>query len=107
MPAPRKIKMIVPVPVPPEALAAFASQIPPELISPNIAVEFACAERGGHALDSHYEGLLSDVFCLRAGLTAEQEGFSAVCINSMSDSGVAALRSRLSIPVVGTAHATY
>jgi allantoin racemase len=107
MAAPRRIKMIVPVPVPPAALEAFASQIPPHLVASNIAVEFACPERAGHTLDSYYEGLLSDTFCLKAGLTAEVEGFAAVCVNSMSDSGVNALRSRLKIPVVGTAHATY
>jgi allantoin racemase len=58
-------------------------------------------------LDSLYEGTIADAFCLEAGCRAEEEGFSAVCINSMSDSGVAALRSRLTIPVVGTAQATY
>ena len=36
-----------------------------------------------------------------AGLDAEKEGFSAVCIDTMSDSGVSALRSVLSIPVIG------
>jgi allantoin racemase len=107
MSATRRIKMIVPVAVPPAALDAFASQIPPHLIASDIAVEFACPERAGHTLDSYYEGLLSDAFCLKAGLGAEADGFAAVCINSMSDSGVNALRSRLKIPVIGTAHATY
>ena len=102
-----RIKMIVPVPVPPQALAAFSGQIPAGLVRPDIAVEFACAARGGGTLDSLYEGTIADAFCLAAGCRAEEEGFSAVCINSMSDSGVAALRSRLSIPVVGTAQATY
>ncbi|MDE8652007.1 aspartate/glutamate racemase family protein [Novosphingobium album (ex Liu et al. 2023)] len=103
----RRVKMIVPVPVPQAALAAFASQIPPGLLHPGIAVEFGCAARGGGTLDSLYEGAIADAFCLEAGARAEEEGFAAVCINSMSDSGVAALRSRLTIPVVGTAQATY
>lgn len=103
----KRIKMIVPVPVPEAALAAFASQIPSQLLRPDISVEFACAARGGATLDSSYEGTIADAFCLDAGARAEAEGFHAVCVNSMSDSGVAALRSRLSIPVVGTAQATY
>lgn len=103
----QRIKMIIPVPVPAEALEAFASQIPPGLSRPDISVEFACAARGGRALDSLYEGAIADAYCLEAGARAEEEGFSAVCINSMSDSGVTALRSRLSIPVVGTAQPTY
>jgi len=102
-----KIKMIVPVPVPEAALAGFAAQIPQGLLRPGIEVDFACAARGGTTLDSPYEGVIADAFCLEAGATAEDEGYSAVCINSMSDSGVAGLRSRLSIPVVGTAQSTY
>lgn len=103
----KRIKMIVPVPVPDAALASFAAQLPPGFVRSDIAVDFACAPRGGATLDSYYEGTLADAFCLAAGLTAEDEGYAAVCVNSMSDSGVAALRSRLSIPVVGTAQATY
>ncbi len=103
----KRIKMIVPVPVPEAALAGFASQIPRHLLRPEIQVEFACAARGGATLDSLYEGTIADAFCLDAGARAEEEGFDAVCVNSMSDSGVAALRSRLAIPVVGTAQATY
>lgn len=103
----KKIKMIVPVPVPAEALDSFAAQFPDHLVRPDISVEFCCAAKGGTALDSLYEGVMADAFCLDAGLRAEEEGFAAVCVNSMSDSGVAALRSRLSIPVLGTAAPTY
>ena len=45
--------------------------------------------------------VLADMGILEAGLDAEKEGFAAVCIDTMSDSGVAALRSVLSIPVIG------
>ena len=41
-----------------------------------------------------------------AGMTAEQRGFHAVCIDTMSDSGVAALRSELAIPVIGPGRAS-
>lgn len=103
----RRIKMIVPVPVPQAALEAFAGQIPEHIVGANTEVVFACASRGDGALGSLYEGAIADAFCLEAGASAEAEGYDAVCINSMSDSGVAALRSRLTIPVVGTAQATY
>ncbi|WP_411818845.1 aspartate/glutamate racemase family protein [Hyphococcus sp. DH-69] len=99
--------MIVPVPVPKDALDAFASQIPAEIISSDTKIDFVCAAKGGATLDSIYEGVIADAFCLEAGARSEDEGYDAVCVNSMSDSGVAALRSRLSIPVVGTAQATY
>lgn len=103
----QRIKMIVPVPVPQAALDAFASQIPLHMQHPGIEVQFTCAARGGSTLGSLYEGTIADAFCLEVGANAETEGFGAVCINSMSDSGLAALRSRLAIPVVGTAQATY
>lgn len=99
--------MIVPVPLPPAALAGFASQIPTELARPDIAVDFVGVRNGTTVLDSHFEATLADAFCLDAGLSAESEGYDAVCLNSMSDSGLAALRSRLTIPVVGPGRASF
>ncbi|QLC25060.1 hydrogenase expression protein HupH [Parasphingopyxis algicola] len=101
-----RIAMIVPVPVPEAALSSFAAQIP-ESLAGQTDIEFSCAERGGATLDSYYEGALADFYCLKAGIEAAQRGCDAVCINSMSDSGVTALRSRLNIPVIGTAQSTY
>ena len=40
-----------------------------------------------------------------AGLKAEEEGYDAVCIDTVSDSGMYSLRSRLSIPVIGPGQA--
>ena len=50
---------------------------------------------------SQADMVLADISIYEAGMNAEKEGFDAVCIDTMSDSGVAALRSHLSIPVVG------
>jgi len=57
-------------------------------------------------MDSAYESTLADAFVLDAGSTAETDGYDLVCSFSMSDSGVAALRSRLKIPVVGAGQAS-
>ena len=97
----RRIKMIVPVPLPPEALAGFAAQLPANLLSPGIEVDFVGTAGGAVLLDSLYEATLADAFVLQAGANAEAEGYAAVCVNSMSDSGVSAVRSLLTIPVVG------
>lgn len=97
----KKIKMIMPVPMPPVALAAFEAQIPPSLRREDVSIDFVAVKEGAKILDSYYELTLADAFVLEAGMSAEEEGYDAVCINSMSDSGLAALRSRLSIPVVG------
>ena len=50
---------------------------------------------------SAQDSLLADLGILEAGLAAEEEGFDAVCIDTVSDSGMAALRSVLRIPVIG------
>ena len=89
--------MILPVPIPPEALAAFEAQVPVSLQRPDLQIDFCAAKGGGKILDSYYEMALSDAFVLEAGLNAESEGYDAVCINSMSDSGLSALRSRLTL----------
>lgn len=85
----------------------FRAQIPAELIRSDIEVDFVATRNGAHILDSLYEATLADAFCLEMGARAESEGYAAVCINSMSDSGVSALRSRLSIPVVGPGQASF
>lgn len=102
-----RILMIVPVPLPQEALAGFAAQLPEGLVRPGVTVEFTGVRAGTSSLDSLFEGTMADAFCLEAGLRAEAEGFSAVCLNSVSDSGLAALRSRLSIPVTGPGRASF
>jgi len=103
----RRIKMIVPIPIPDQAVALFAAQIPPQLLRPDIAISFVGTRNGASILDSQYEATLADAFVLDAGASAEDEGYAAVCINSMSDSGLGALRSRLSIPVVGPGQASF
>ncbi len=100
-----KILMIMPVPLPPEAIAAFSAQVPSALTRPDLQIDFVGTRNGATILDSPYELTLADSFVLDAGCRAEADGYDAVCINSMSDSGVSALRSRLSIPVVGPGQA--
>lgn len=103
----KRIKMIMPVPLPDAALPAFAAQIPPGLVRPDLRVDFCGVRAGTTTLDSYFEATLADAFVLDAGLAAAQEGYDAICINSMSDSGLPALRSRLSIPVVAPGEASF
>lgn len=99
----QKILNIVPVPVPPEALTAFAAQLPSDAIHPDFENEFVAAAAGATVIDSPYEQLLAEAFVLEAGCRAEDDGYAAVAVNSMSDSALAALRSRLTIPVTAPA----
>jgi allantoin racemase len=99
----RRILNIVPVPVPPEALDAFAAQLPGEAIHPDFENVFVAARAGATVIDSPYEQLLAEAYVLDAGCRAEEEGYAAVAVNSMSDSALSALRSRLNVPVTAPA----
>ena len=63
--------------------------------------EFAAVGWGAALGDSYHDMLLMDWTVFQAGIEAEEEGYSAVVIDTVSDSGLRALRSRLSIPVLG------
>lgn len=102
----KRIKMILPVPMPEEAISLFADQIPDHFRRSDIEIDFVAPKEGAYLVDSYYEMALADAFVLDAGMKAEEEGYSAVCINSMSDSGLNALRSLLTIPVVGPCQST-
>jgi allantoin racemase len=102
-----RILEIVPVPVPQEALAGFADMIPEHAVFPGFETRFVAARAGAaNAIDSHYEQALCDAFVLDAGCRAQDEGYDAVVVNSMSDSALSALRSRLDIPVVAPSQAS-
>jgi allantoin racemase len=51
--------------------------------------------------------LLMDWTVFQAGISAEAEGYAGVLIDTVSDSGLRALRSRLTIPVVGPGEAAF
>ncbi|AXR05960.1 aspartate/glutamate racemase family protein [Salinimonas sediminis] len=95
-----KIKVIIPIPVDDAGVQARAAQLPPGLLSDDCTVEFEAVKAGAALGDSYHDTLLMDVSVVEAGLLAEKQGFDAVCIDTVSDSGMAALRSCLTIPVV-------
>ncbi len=103
----KKIKVILPVPMPKDAIKGFKSQFPKTLKRRDIDYEWVATKNGADILDSYYESALSDIFVISSGENAEAEGYSAVCVNSMSDSGLKGLRSRLNIPVFGPGHTSF
>ena len=96
-----QIKVIVPFPFAGEALARREAQLPPELRTPGVRYDFVPVKNSCLAADSYYELALLDAYVLEAGVSAEDEGYDAVVIETCSDSGLSALRSRLAIPVIG------
>ena len=96
-----RIKVIVPIPMDAAGVANRASQLPPHAIAPGFQPEFVAVDWGAALGDSYHDMMLMDWTVFQAGINAEAEGYSAVVIDTVSDSGMRALRSRLSIPVLG------
>ena len=95
-----KILYIVPRAIPSE-IAKRQLQIPEDLLDKETMVEFRAVAFSGNKSDSYYNGAVSEIAVLEAGIDAEADGFDAVCMDTVSDAGLYPLRSRLTIPVVG------
>jgi allantoin racemase len=102
-----RIKFIIPFPFDEEGVANRAAQIPRDLLGPETDVECVPVRNSATLVDSQYEALVFDMYIAEAGLRAEEEGYDAVVMDTVSDSGLSALRSRLSIPVMGPGLVSY
>jgi len=96
-----RIKVIVPIAMDEAGVANRRAQLPAEMVRPGYEVDYVAVKNSCALADSYYDVLLMDMFVFEAGLKAEQEGYDAVCIDTVSDSGMYGLRSRLKIPVLG------
>ena len=81
--------------------------MPQQFIRPGFEVEFVPVKNSCTNGDSYYDSTLLEMFVFEAGLRAEEEGYDAVCIDTVSDSGMYGLRSRLKIPVIGPGQAAF
>ncbi|MCB2046878.1 MAG: hydrogenase expression protein HupH [Novosphingobium sp.] len=88
-------------------VANRAEQLPPEFVRPGFSPEFSAVRFGAALGDSYHDTMLMDWTVFQAGVTAEEEGYSGVLIDTVSDSGLRPLRSALSIPVVGPGEAAF
>jgi len=100
-----RIKVIVPIPMDESGVAHRRAQLPAERIAPGYTVDFEAVRFGAALGDSYYDSLLMDYSVFEAGLDAQDQGYDAVLIDTVSDSGLYALRSRLDIPVVAPGQA--
>lgn len=102
-----RIKVIVPIPMDEAGVANRRSQLSDEVIAPGFEPVFEAVKWGAALGDSYHDMLLMDWTVFQAGIDAEEQGYAAVVVDTVSDSGVRALRSRLSIPVVGPGEAAF
>ena len=97
----RRVLVIVPFPMSADNLLLRQAQTQGMAFGPGVEFVFRPVKAGPVNYSSHHDFVLADVANFEAGCRAQAEGFDAVCIDTMSDSGVAALRSVLDIPVFG------
>jgi allantoin racemase len=103
----KRIKVIFPVPMNEHTKELIETQIPREFIGDHFEVDFVGSRRLMSLANSYYDTFIMDSIVIEAGMKAEEEGFDAVCINTVSDSGMNALRARLNIPVIGPGQAAF
>lgn len=92
--------MLVPFPMTGDQLALREAQADEIELPADVQLTYSPVLAAPSGYVSHHDYVLADISLLEAGLTAEDDGFDAVCVDTVSDSGVAALRSMLDIPVV-------
>ena len=97
---PFRVMVLVPFPMTPDELAKRAEQQEEVVLPPSIELHYRPTRAAPSGYVSAHDYVLGDITLLEAGMRAEEEGFDAVCIDTVSDSGVAALRSMLDIPVI-------
>lgn len=102
-----KVLVLVPFAFDEKGVANREGQLATVRMGPNIDFTYRAVKAGPTDYDTYHDWLLADLGMLEAGMAAQEEGFDAVCSDTMSDSGVAALRSVLDIPVIGPGKASY
>jgi allantoin racemase len=102
-----KVLVIVPFALDDSGMANREAQMNDVQLGPDITFDYRGVTAGPALLDSYHDGALADVALFEAGRSAQEDGYDAVCIDTMSDSGVNALRSVLDIPVIGPGRCSY
>lgn len=95
-----KVLVIVPFPMSAENLEKRKAQLDAVELGDGIEFDFKPVRIAPVNYVSQQDSVLADIGILEAGLSAEADGYDAVCIDTVSDSGMSALRSVLSIPVI-------
>jgi allantoin racemase len=101
-----KILVLVPFALDESEIANRQAQTREISLQPGVTFHFKPVKAGPTSFTSPHDWLLLDMALLEAGLSAEEEGFDAVVIDTVSDSGADALRSMLDIPVLAPGRAS-
>lgn len=101
-----RVLVIVPFPMSEENRLGRAAQLRAVKLGPDIEFDFRPVRAAPSNYTSEHDAALAELSIVDAGKDAQSQGYDAVCIDTMSDSGVGALRSLLDIPVIGPGRAS-
>lgn len=101
-----KALVLVPFALDESGVANRRAQIKTVELGPDIEFDFRPVTAGPELFMSPHDFVLMDLAIFEAGLSAQEDGYDAVCIDTMSDSGMDALRSVLDIPVISPGKAS-
>lgn len=102
-----RIMFVIPFAFDGEGLANRAAQIPRQALDPDTQVDCVAVRDAAVVDDSYYERLIFDMYMTDVGVRAEDQGYDAVVVDTVSDCALYPLRSRLSIPVFGPGLVAY
>ena len=101
-----RILVLVPFALAEEDIAKRREQTAEAQLRPGVTFDFRPVAAGPSSFTSPHDWALMDIALFEAGLSAEDDGYDAVLIDTVSDSGADALRSVLDIPVLAPGRAS-
>lgn len=96
-----RVLVVVPFPMDEGNVAKRRAQLDAVRLGDGITFDYKPVSIAPANYVSQQDSVLADIGILEAGLQAQADGYDAVCIDTVSDSGMSALRSVLDIPVIG------
>jgi Asp/Glu/hydantoin racemase len=97
----KRIAVLVPFAFDETGLAGRRQQQQSVSWGDGIEFTYVPVSAGPQWYENYHDWILADLAMLECALRIQDDGYDAICIDTMSDSGVAALRSVLDIPVIG------
>ncbi len=101
-----KALVIVPFALDEEGVSNRRAQLKAVNLGPDIEFDYRPVTAGPTSFMSPPDWALMEMAIWEAGLSAQEDGYDAVCIDTMSDSGMAPLRAMLDIPVISPGKAS-
>lgn len=103
----KRIAVLVPFAFDETGLAGRRQQQQSVSWGEGIEFTYVPVSAGPQWYENYHDWILADLAMLECALRIQGDGYDAVCIDTMSDSGVNAIRCELDIPVIGPGRTSY